>query len=160
MEKGKISFENESESFIENIEKSVNEKLDVQYQRKHCNWFAKDNSFAELFREQRIRKEITFREIAAAIGLSIGYLNDIEKKRRNPPDAQTVKKIEEILEITDGRLSKAALEEYSRTARGAMELRIKELEDAIKTVLRYISSHQVYDKDARGILERALNNHE
>lgn len=34
--------------------------------------------------------------------------------------------------------------------------RIETLETAIKAVLRYISSHQVYDKDARGILERAL----
>ena len=27
---------------------------------------------------------------------------------------------------------------------------------ARETVLRYLSSHQVYDKDARGILERAI----
>lgn len=31
-----------------------------------------------------------------------------------------------------------------------------QLEQAIRTVLRYISSHQVYDKDARRILSQAL----
>jgi len=37
-----------------------------------------------------------------------------------------------------------------------LEARIKVLETAIKAVLRYISSHQIYDKDAKGVLERAL----
>ena len=37
-----------------------------------------------------------------------------------------------------------------------LEQRVETLETAIKAVLRYISSHQVYDKDARGILSQAL----
>ncbi len=35
-------------------------------------------------------------------------------------------------------------------------VRYMELEDAIRAVLKHISSHQVYDKDSRSVLERAL----
>jgi transcriptional regulator with XRE-family HTH domain len=95
-------------------------------------WAAKDQSFAELFREARIEKEITLRKISERVGLSIGYLSDIEHKRRNPPAKEIVKMIEEVLGITDGRLSKAALEEYSRTPRGAMETEIASLRERVK----------------------------
>ena len=42
-------------------------------------------------------------------------------------------------------------------SQGKSSTRIETLETAIRAVLRYISSHQVYDKDAKGILERALS---
>lgn len=60
--------------------------------------------------------------------------------------------------ISTKNSNKAALKERSVTV-GQSEMLSKrnaELEAAIKTVLRYISSNQVYDKDARGILLRAL----
>lgn len=45
----------------------------------------------------------------------------------------------------------AAVDRYEELSK-----RNAELEAAIKTVLRYISSNQVYDKDAKGVLLRAL----
>ena len=51
-------------------------------------------------------------------------------------------------------IAKMGAENDDRITR--LEARIKVLETAIEAVLRYISSHQVYDKDAKGILERAL----
>ena len=37
-----------------------------------------------------------------------------------------------------------------------LTVREADLLAACETVLRYLSSHQIYDKDARGILERAV----
>jgi transcriptional regulator with XRE-family HTH domain len=125
-------------------------------------WAAKDQSFAELFREARIEKEITLRKISERVGLSIGYLSDIEHKRRNPPAKEIVKMIEEVLGITDGRLSKAALEEYSRTPRGAMETeiaslreRVKELESALKEVINWYEHANTQDAEMNRRIDQA-----
>lgn len=72
---------------------------------------ARDNSFAELFREAKLKREITHRAIGAYCNKSIGYLCDIEHKRRRAPDLETVRKIEEILQVADGRLVEAATRE-------------------------------------------------
>lgn len=44
------------------------------------------NTFGDFIAQKRYEKKITVRAIAAAIGVSPGYYNDIEKGRRNPPD--------------------------------------------------------------------------
>ena len=62
------------------------------------------NEFAKTFREERLRKKKTLREIAEYVGRSIGYLSDIEHGRKGAPDLETVRKIEEFLLITDHRL--------------------------------------------------------
>lgn len=68
------------------------------------------NRFAVAFRKARLTSDKTFREIAEHIGKSIGYLSDIENGRKNPPDKEIVKKIEEFLGVKDGSLSAIAEE--------------------------------------------------
>ena len=38
----------------------------------------------------------------------------------------------------------------------ALEKRIDELESVLRTVLQQINTHQVYDRDARGLIKRTL----
>lgn len=66
------------------------------------------NEFAEVFRQARMKNK-TLREIGEHVNLSIGYLSDVEHGRKNPPDLETVRKIENFLGITDGRMEAAAL---------------------------------------------------
>jgi hypothetical protein len=39
----------------------------------------------------------------------------------------------------------------------AAEKRIEELESVLRIVLEQINTHQIYDKDARGLIRRALS---
>ena len=61
-------------------------------------------SFGEALREARVARRITLRQLGKFTEKSIGYLSDIEKGRRRPPDLETVDKMEELLNINDGSL--------------------------------------------------------
>jgi transcriptional regulator with XRE-family HTH domain len=67
------------------------------------------NEFAEVFRQARMKEKRTLREIGEHVNLSIGYLSDVEHGRKNPPDLETVKKIEKFLGVTNGELQSTAL---------------------------------------------------
>ena len=60
--------------------------------------------FSIAFREERLNRKKTLREIAEYTNKSIGYLSDIEHGRKGAPDLETVRKIEEFLLITDNKL--------------------------------------------------------
>lgn len=92
--------------------------------------------FADLFREAKRKKEITFREISKYTGLSISYLCDIEHRRRCAPSLEIVRKIEEVLWIDDGRLVKAASEERHNPSRAILEERVKKLKIALADAIR------------------------
>jgi transcriptional regulator with XRE-family HTH domain len=62
------------------------------------------NEFGKAFREERLKKKKTLREVAAYTNKSIGYLSDIEHGRKGAPDLETARKIEEFFLITDNRL--------------------------------------------------------
>ncbi len=62
------------------------------------------NKFAIAFRKARLNSDKTFRQIKEHIGLSIGYLSDIENGKRNPPDISVVKQVEDFFGITDNHL--------------------------------------------------------
>jgi len=67
-------------------------------------------SFSEAFREARINKKATLREIGEYVGKSVGYLSDIEHGRKRPPKLDIVSNIEEYLSIKDGKLLRLAAE--------------------------------------------------
>lgn len=60
--------------------------------------------FSDALRKARVAQRITLRQLSKFTDKSIGYLSDIEKARRRPPDLETVNKIEESLGINDGSL--------------------------------------------------------
>ncbi|MBX3291531.1 MAG: helix-turn-helix domain-containing protein [Acidobacteria bacterium] len=67
--------------------------------------------FGMAFRRARLYSDLTFREIAAHTGKSIGYLSEIESGKKNAPDLELVKKLEDVLGVTDGHLQLLAEEE-------------------------------------------------
>ncbi len=69
------------------------------------------NKFAIAFRKARLNSDKTFRQIKEYIGLSIGYLSDIENGKRNPPEISIVEQIENFFGITDNHLVKLAKKE-------------------------------------------------
>lgn len=69
------------------------------------------NKFALAFKKARLGSDKTFRQIKDYVGLSIGYLSDMENGKRNPPETSFVIKFEEFFGITDGHLVKLARRE-------------------------------------------------
>lgn len=65
-------------------------------------------SFGEAFREARITKKLTVREVAEHVGKSIGYLSDVEHNRKRPPKLELVSELEDFLGIEDGKLLRLA----------------------------------------------------
>jgi transcriptional regulator with XRE-family HTH domain len=114
---------------------------------------AKDDSFAELFKEARLRAEITYRQIGAHCGKTIGYLCDVEKKRRGAPSLDVAMKIEECLFITDGRLVEAAKREridYSSLINNSIKAR-----PAVINLLQNLDL--ISDEDLKSFTETALD---
>ncbi len=64
--------------------------------------------FGRSLRDARQAKRITLRKLGEHVGLSVGYLSDIEHNRKNPPKLDVVQKIEEFLGILDGSLVRLA----------------------------------------------------
>jgi transcriptional regulator with XRE-family HTH domain len=62
------------------------------------------NDFGKLFKFYRVNAGKTYKDVADYIGKSIGYLCDIEKGRKNPPDTEIVKRIESYLNVADQAL--------------------------------------------------------
>ena len=113
---------------------------------------AQDDSFAELFREAKLRAEVTHRTIGTHVGKSISYLSDIEHKRKGAPSLDVVMKIEEVLFITDGRLVEAAKREridWSSVVNNAVKTR-----PLVISLLQNLD--KIADEDLKEFLEVVL----
>jgi transcriptional regulator with XRE-family HTH domain len=73
------------------------------------------NEFGDALKEARINARKKLRETAEHIGISIGYLSDIEQGRKNPPDLEKVRKLQNYLLVKDDTLVGLASE--ARTKR-------------------------------------------
>lgn len=73
------------------------------------------NEFGEALKEARLKAKKTLRETGAHVGLSIGYMSDIEQGRKAAPDLETVRKLQEYLRVGGDALVVLASE--SRTKR-------------------------------------------
>lgn len=73
------------------------------------------NEFGDALKEARIKARKKLRETAEHIGLSIGYLSDIEQGRKSPPDLETVRKLQDFLRVDGDKLVSLASE--ARTKR-------------------------------------------
>ena len=61
-------------------------------------------SFGEALKAARVARKKTLRELGAHVGLSVGYISDIEHERKGPPDLETVRKMQEFLGVLDNSL--------------------------------------------------------
>lgn len=81
-----------------------------------------EKSFAEALKSVRTAKRVSLRKLGEYVGLSIGYISDIEHGRRRPPDLETVRKMEEVLSVAEGKLVNLALQVRKKVPEGVSEV--------------------------------------
>lgn len=62
------------------------------------------NEFGEALKAARIAVKKTLRETGNYVGLSVGYMSDIEQGRKSPPELETVRKLQDFLRVENDAL--------------------------------------------------------
>jgi transcriptional regulator with XRE-family HTH domain len=62
------------------------------------------NEFGEALKAARVAAKKTLRETGNHVGVSVGYMSDIEQGRKGPPDLETVRKLQEFFRVSDNHL--------------------------------------------------------
>lgn len=57
--------------------------------------------FGAFIAQKRLEKDVKLRPIADRLGVSVTYLSDIIKGRRNPPDIEGLEALAQILNLSD-----------------------------------------------------------
>ena len=57
--------------------------------------------FGAFIAQKRLEKDVKLRPIADRLGVSVTYLSDIIKGRRNPPDIEVLEALAQILNLSD-----------------------------------------------------------
>ncbi|HEX5736119.1 MAG TPA: helix-turn-helix transcriptional regulator [Blastocatellia bacterium] len=71
-------------------------------------------TFGEALKQARLAKRVTLRELGRHLDKSISYLSDVEQGRKGAPDIETVRKIQEFLQVVDNSLVDLALKLRSK----------------------------------------------
>jgi transcriptional regulator with XRE-family HTH domain len=100
-------------------------------------------TFAKKFTELRLEKELTFRQISEACGLSIGYLSDISQGRKSAPNLIITDKMQKVLGVTDNCLIELAQKE-----RVSLAEKIEELEGENARLAKELKESIVYQETA------------
>jgi len=58
-------------------------------------------TFGAFVAKKRIERDVKLKPISEKLGVSVTYLSDIIKGRRNPPDIEGLEALSEILALTD-----------------------------------------------------------
>lgn len=64
--------------------------------------------FGAKLRNARRSADLTLREVAKSVGITTGYLSEMESGRKHPPNTLLIARISKALSITDGSLIDAA----------------------------------------------------
>ena len=59
------------------------------------------NNFGDFLHRKRIGRGVSYRELAAELGVSAPYISDIEKNRRNAPSMDKLEKIARYFNLTN-----------------------------------------------------------
>lgn len=57
-------------------------------------------NFGDFLHQKRIKQGVSYRDLAAAIGVSAPYISDIEKDRRNAPVLEKLEKIADYFKLS------------------------------------------------------------
>ncbi len=61
-------------------------------------------SFGKALKNARKARRVTLRKLSEYVDKSISYLSEIENDRKRPPELETVRKMEEYLNVENGSL--------------------------------------------------------
>jgi transcriptional regulator with XRE-family HTH domain len=111
------------------------------------------NEFGKALKEARIKAKKTLREVGIFVGLSVGYMSDIEQGRKVAPDLETVRKLQEYLRVTNDTLVILASE--ARTKRPA------EIAQNIQSRPRlselFLRARNLSDEELEELIEKTKN---
>ena len=92
--------------------------------------------FGQMLKEIRVGQRITYRTLAQHLGISMGYLCDIERGRKSPPNLDMVSKIEIFFKLKPGSpLTTAAKKEREKSPGNLFE-KIKTMPNAATILAR------------------------
>jgi transcriptional regulator with XRE-family HTH domain len=109
------------------------------------------NEFGDALKEARLKAGKKLRETGEYIKFSIGYLSDIEQGRKNPPDLEAVRKLQDFLRVKDDKLIKLASE--ARTKRPA-EI-IQKIKDRPRLQELFFSAKNLSDEKLEELIANA-----
>jgi transcriptional regulator with XRE-family HTH domain len=109
------------------------------------------NEFGEALKEARLKAKKTLRETGAFVGLSIGYMSDIEQGRKGAPDLETVRKLQEYLRVECDALVILASE--SRTKRPT-EI-VQHIQNRPMLSQLFMRARNLSDEQLADLIERA-----
>lgn len=102
-------------------------------------------TFGSLLRQLREEKRLRQADVANAIGVSIVYICDIEKDRRNPPSYKKLQQIAGKLELTEEKT--AELFDLAGQARG----------EVAPDIIAYLVANPAVQASIRQIMLRERN---
>ena len=109
------------------------------------------NEFGEALKEARINARKKLREIADFMKISIGYISDIEQGRKSPPDLETVRKLQDFLQVKDNKLIILAAE--ARTKRPTEIVEGIKKRPLLKEL--FLRAKNLSDKELEELIEKA-----
>lgn|SRR5262245_12073875 len=74
-------------------------------------------TFGKALKHHRLTKRRTLREVGKKAKLSVSYISDIEQERRGAPELETVRVIQEFLEVEDNELVVLASQQRTKLPR-------------------------------------------
>lgn len=98
----------------------------------------KPTEFTKLFKLLRTDKKLYMWQVSKAIGISTSHLSNIERGIKLPSNLRTIRKIEQLLNCTDGQLVKLAREDCQFSRRVSYNL-LRDKPELMK-ILIYLDS--------------------
>jgi transcriptional regulator with XRE-family HTH domain len=109
------------------------------------------NEFGKALKEARLRAKKTLREAGDYVGLSVGYMSDIEQGRKGAPDLETVRKLQDFLRVDNDALVVLASE--ARTKRPT-EI-VQHIQNRPRLSELFMRARNLSDEELEELIEKA-----
>jgi transcriptional regulator with XRE-family HTH domain len=109
------------------------------------------SAFGKALKEARVRAKKTLREAGDHVGLSVGYVSDIEQGRKSAPDLETVRKLQDFLRVDNDALVILASE--ARTKRPT-EI-VQHIQNRPKLSELFMRARNLTDEQLEKLIEEA-----
>lgn len=118
--------------------------------------------FGDFIKEKRIKKGINLRKLADLLGVAPAYMSDIEKGKRNSPQADKMAKLAEILELNEDEknyMYDLAAKDRDNTVAPDISQYIMS-SDIVRVALRKAKNLNLSDQEWLKIIEQMTNGDE
>ena len=109
------------------------------------------NGFGKALKEARLKAKKTLREAGDHVGLSVGYISDIEQGRKSAPDLETVRRLQDYLRVDDDALVILASEARTKRPTEIMQ----HLQSRPKLSELFMRARNLSDEQLEKLIEEA-----